>query len=156
MTLTPQDAAAALADIEQVRVRSVELRQYRTTAPHFFLWALIWLVGYGASDLAPQFERIGWPVLVVLGWFGSILLGRRANRHVDAARMKAFWGKFWRLALVVMAFAVATLAVLLARNGLDVTVLTRTAAEAADIESAREHRRRLPGPILAAAPAGRP
>ena len=38
-----------------------------------------------------------------------------------------------------------TLAVLLARNGLAVTVLTRTAAEAADLEAAREHRRRLPG-----------
>ena len=38
-----------------------------------------------------------------------------------------------------------TLAVLLARNGLDVTVLTRTPAEAAELEAAREHRRRLPG-----------
>lgn len=38
-----------------------------------------------------------------------------------------------------------TLAVLMARNGLDVTVLTRTTAEAAEIEAAREHRRRLPG-----------
>lgn len=38
-----------------------------------------------------------------------------------------------------------TLAVLLARNGLDVTVLTRTEAEAIELEAAREHRRRLPG-----------
>ena len=38
-----------------------------------------------------------------------------------------------------------TLAVLLARNGLDVTILTRTPAEAVDLEAAREHRRRLPG-----------
>jgi len=38
-----------------------------------------------------------------------------------------------------------TLAVLLARNGLDVTILTRTPAEAADLDAAREHRRRLPG-----------
>jgi glycerol-3-phosphate dehydrogenase (NAD(P)+) len=38
-----------------------------------------------------------------------------------------------------------TLAVLLARNGLDVTILTRTAAEATEIETAREHRRRLAG-----------
>jgi glycerol-3-phosphate dehydrogenase (NAD(P)+) len=38
-----------------------------------------------------------------------------------------------------------TLAVLLARNAVPVTLLTRTPAEAAELEGAREHRRRLPG-----------
>ena len=52
----------------------------------------------------------------------------------------------YRRAVVVGSTAWGTtLAVLLARNGLDVTVLTRTEAEAAELEAAREHRRRLPG-----------
>lgn len=38
-----------------------------------------------------------------------------------------------------------TLAVLLARNGVPVTLLTRSSAEAAELEDAREHTRRLPG-----------
>ncbi len=38
-----------------------------------------------------------------------------------------------------------TLAILLARNGLDATLLARTPAEAAALESAREHVGRLPG-----------
>lgn len=38
-----------------------------------------------------------------------------------------------------------TLAVLLARNGLDVTLLARTPAEAGELDAARENRRRLPG-----------
>ncbi len=37
------------------------------------------------------------------------------------------------------------LAVLLARNGVPVTLLVRTPEEAAELEAAREHRRRLPG-----------
>jgi glycerol-3-phosphate dehydrogenase (NAD(P)+) len=51
-----------------------------------------------------------------------------------------------RAAAVVGATAWGTtLAVLLARNGVPVTLLARTTAEAAELESAREHRRRLPG-----------
>lgn len=38
-----------------------------------------------------------------------------------------------------------TLAILLARNGIDVALLARSADEARDLEVAREHRRRLPG-----------
>lgn len=112
MSLSPQDAAAALADIEHARTRSLELRHYQTAAPHFFLWAAIWFVGYGLSNLAPQFGRFTWPVLLALGWLGSVVIGRLATRHIDAARMKAFWGKFWRLAGVVMGFSVAILTVL--------------------------------------------
>ena len=112
MTLTPQDAAAALADIEQVRTRSAELRNYQAAAPHFYLWALIWLIGYGLGDLAPQLERFAWSALVVFGWLVGVVLTRQANRTVDAARMRAFWGKFWRLAVVVAGFSLAMLAVL--------------------------------------------
>lgn len=112
MSLSPQDAAAALADIEQARTRSAELRTYQTAAPHFYLWALIWLVGYGLGDLAPQLERFAWPALVVPGWLASVALARRANRSVDAARMRAFWGKFWRLGAVVLGFCLAVFTVL--------------------------------------------
>ncbi|MGE0134250.1 MAG: NAD(P)H-dependent glycerol-3-phosphate dehydrogenase [Dehalococcoidia bacterium] len=54
-------------------------------------------------------------------------------------------GAFERAAVVGTTAWGTTLAVLLARNGLHVTLLARTDGEAAEIDSAREHRRRLPG-----------
>lgn len=52
---------------------------------------------------------------------------------------------FRRAAVVGATAWGTTLAVLLARNGLDVTLLARTEDEAAGLEAAREHVRRLPG-----------
>ncbi|HRC61955.1 MAG TPA: NAD(P)H-dependent glycerol-3-phosphate dehydrogenase, partial [Dehalococcoidia bacterium] len=52
---------------------------------------------------------------------------------------------FRRAAVVGTTAWGTTLAILLARNGLDVTLLARTEAEATALEAAREHERRLPG-----------
>lgn len=52
---------------------------------------------------------------------------------------------FRRAAVVGTTAWGTTLAVLLARNGLDVTLLARTADEAGTLEAARENARRLPG-----------
>lgn len=53
--------------------------------------------------------------------------------------------RFRRAAVVGTTAWGTTLAVLLARNGLEATLLARTAEEAGELEAAREHKRRLPG-----------
>ena len=65
----------------------------------------------------------------------------RAGRRVSIRRAVVIGSTAWG----------TTLSVLLARNGLDVTMLTRTTAEAAELEAARAHPRRLPGIAFPAA-----
>jgi hypothetical protein len=58
--LSPQEAASALRDIESVQKRSETLRGYTRSSPHLVLWGILWVVGYGLTDLFPQYGRAIW------------------------------------------------------------------------------------------------
>ena len=64
MSISRQDAAAALRDIEDTESRSVTLREYQHAAPHFLIWGIIWAVGYGLSDVFPRQADAVWAALV--------------------------------------------------------------------------------------------
>jgi hypothetical protein len=66
MNPTAEEAAQALREIESVRTRSTQLRSYRYAAPQFILWGIFWMVGYGASDLAPDYANRVWLGITVL------------------------------------------------------------------------------------------
>ena len=71
MSISRQDAAAALRDIEDTESRSVTLREYQHAAPHFLIWGIIWAVGYGLSDVFPRQADAVWAALVgatILSW----------------------------------------------------------------------------------------
>jgi hypothetical protein len=66
MAPTAEEAAQALREIESIRTRSTQLRSYRYAAPQFILWGIFWLIGYGASDLAPAYANRVWPGITIL------------------------------------------------------------------------------------------
>lgn len=122
MTLSPQDAASALADIEQARSRSVELHLYKGLAPHFLLWGVIWMIAYGATDLLPHAANYVWGTAVPLGLVGGLLIGRATARRAGgpaqgAARGRRYQRQFWGLAAILAAFAFAIFAVLRPTDG---------------------------------------
>ncbi|OYX90553.1 MAG: hypothetical protein B7Y78_13765, partial [Caulobacter sp. 35-67-4] len=90
MGMTPNEAAAALSDIERTTERGHVLRGYRAGGPILMLWGLIWAAGYVAMGFLPQ-DRWGlmWLVLDLVGIAGTLLLSRgsRAEKQPMNWRM---------------------------------------------------------------------
>lgn len=79
MPISTEQAAESLKDIARVQRRASILRGYERGAPHLILWGIIWVVGYGLSDVVPAVAGRTWLVLDVVGVAGSYLLGRSAT-----------------------------------------------------------------------------
>jgi hypothetical protein len=86
MTLTPDQAADSLKQIERTQARSAQARIYANASPGFILWGLIWIAGYLGSDalLRQGDHRLInwlWTGLTVIGAAGSAIIGRRQHRN---------------------------------------------------------------------------
>ncbi len=80
MGLSPQDALAALNDVEAADARARASQANRAGAPYLILWGAIWVVGYVLSGLLPP-HQIGWMWLCVglAGFAAMFLLPRRSG-----------------------------------------------------------------------------
>src|SRR3954471_16256097 len=78
MTLSSNQAAAALEDIDRTERRTQMAAGYSIASPYLILWGLIWVAGYGACAVLPP-ERWGlaWLPLIAVGTLGSVVLGMR-------------------------------------------------------------------------------
>src|SRR5690348_487540 len=77
MSLSQDQAAESLKEIDRTSRRSALAYSYASASPHLILWGLIWMVGYSASDLSPNATSHLWTVLLVIGIAGGMLIGRR-------------------------------------------------------------------------------
>jgi hypothetical protein len=75
MSLSRDDAAKSLKDIEAAAALSTKLKEYETAAPHFLIWGLVWAVAYATSAAMPELRNTAWPVAVALGVLGSTIAG---------------------------------------------------------------------------------
>jgi hypothetical protein len=116
MTISADEAAQALKNIALVQRRASILRGYERGAPHFILWGLIWVVGYGLSDFIPSRAGLTWLILNVIGVAGSFLLGRAAAVCVPTAG-KSHALRFAALSATALAFILATYYVMQPRAG---------------------------------------
>jgi hypothetical protein len=116
MNIGKDEAALALAAIDNAGARSAQLQRYRRFAPFLILWGVIWLLANSASDLAPVHSGVVWPTLTLLGAAASFWLGRRQHAATSASKIpgtRLDQGWRWLLCFVVMiAFQVAAIAVL--------------------------------------------
>ncbi len=106
MPLSPEQATHALRDIETAESRSRELRGYQEASPHFILWGVIWVIGYGATGLWPEAAKWLWPALTACGAVAGVIIGRRRGQNSVVGR---------RIGLSILAaviFMFATFAVL--------------------------------------------
>jgi hypothetical protein len=104
MSVSRQDAAAALRDIEDTQARSETLREYQHAAPYFIIWGILWAVGYGLSDVFPRHANAVWAVLVPIGLVAGFFVSR-GRKPANALRYGAS-------ALAVFAFMAATFLVM--------------------------------------------
>lgn len=107
MPLSSEQANEALRAIEAVSQRSGQLYRYRRTAPMLILWGVIWLLGFGLTDLIPAKANVIWIPLDIVGVFGCIYFGRQ-NKEERAAQMTWRW-----LASIASIFAFYTLVLLI-------------------------------------------
>jgi hypothetical protein len=104
MSITRDEAAQALGEIEGAAGRVRRFGLYADAAPYFMLWGGIWLVADIATQFAPRAWLI-WPVLSLAGVVIATALGvaqqkgRAGSRVIERWRPLATW-------LTVIAFIV--------------------------------------------------
>lgn len=103
MSLTPNEAADALRDIESTGRRSGQAFGYRISSRFMIIWGVFWIVCYGATDLAPQWTGIVWPVGILTATAASLVAGRavKPGRRLDGLR-------YFALVAITWIFLVAT------------------------------------------------
>jgi hypothetical protein len=74
MTISKDDAARALGEIDQARGRLHETIAYQHASPYLILWGLVWLVADALNQFAPSFGY-AWPICVVVGIIASFAVG---------------------------------------------------------------------------------
>ncbi|MGA7777195.1 MAG: hypothetical protein WCA85_05730 [Paraburkholderia sp.] len=113
MALSSEQASQALRDLEAVSQRSGQLYRYQRTAPMLMLWGVIWIIGFGATQLAPASAPWLWIVLDVVGVLGCIYLGKHGKHDASA---NTSW-RWLASILTIAAFYVLALTILPPSHG---------------------------------------
>ena len=110
MRITPDEAAAALSDIDATTSRLGARRGYHVAGPILMLWGVVWLCCYSAMGFLEP-EQWGWPWLVgdAIGILGTVLLASRARGGAAGGQWSG-WRPFVA-GLAIVAFIGATLSV---------------------------------------------
>ena len=111
MSMSPDQAADSLKEIERTSRRSAQAFSYASASPYFLIWGVIWMIGYAGSDLLPHQDGL-WTALTVVGVAACMIVGRRQNRHSDVARARANGYRFLASFAVIFCFVFALFLVL--------------------------------------------
>jgi len=109
MSISSEQAAQALREVEQTQELSSKLYGYQIAAPYLILWGVIWLVGFSVNDFFPNYINTVWIPLDIIGAAGSIYFGTKRARVSHAASQRKI-NQGWRWLgsfVVIMAFFVA-------------------------------------------------
>jgi len=118
MTLTPSEAAAALATIEATETRAKQLNAYRKGSPFLLLWGAIWVVGFSVEDLAPQMTHTAWLTLDLIGGIATLALVALGRQRVNERIGNRAAQKVLALTAISILFSFATFMLLRPRNPL--------------------------------------
>ena len=86
MTVTRNDAATALHDVDSARRHSQTLFQYGLASPFLLLWGVLWIVAGGVGALSPDNAGLGWLVVDIAGFAGTgMLIAVQSRRYGEGA-----------------------------------------------------------------------
>jgi hypothetical protein len=100
MSLSRQQAQEALRDIAQTERRSFSAYGYKSAAPFLILWGVLWLVGYGGTDLFPTMASWIWLAVAAVGSFASAIIGIRTKSGTGRFSWRIFFT--WLAALAAL------------------------------------------------------
>ena len=122
MTVTRNDAAAALHDVDTARRHSLTLFQYGLASPFLLLWGVVWIVAGAVAALSPDNAGIGWLAADIAGFAGTgVLIAVQSRRNGEPAARSPF-NRCLATGAVLVAFVALTLSVFAPVS--DVEVLT--------------------------------
>jgi hypothetical protein len=75
MSLTPDQAAQALSDIETARARTRVAMNYRDGGLHLIAWGALIMAGHVMTEIAPEFAGVVWISVNAAGFAASLILG---------------------------------------------------------------------------------
>ncbi len=126
-SLNREDVRQALDTIAATALRSTTLYRYHQASPYFFLWGVVWMLGYGLSDLWPAQAGWTWILLDAVGIGMSIAIAKAGRARRGAGSAMA-----WRIAglgFSLLLYFAATFAVMAPSSGKQVsTFITLTVA----------------------------
>ncbi|MDQ2717563.1 MAG: hypothetical protein M3Z08_21940 [Chloroflexota bacterium] len=108
MNITPEEAQAALNDIQQA---STKARSFlHISAYYALLWGAVWTSGFLATQLRPQLINWIWIVMIIIGIVGSAIFGSTQGTRMRAApgsreafigsRLAMFYGMLYGFAIL--------------------------------------------------------
>ena len=111
MTVTRDDAASALHDIDKAERHSLTLFGYSAGSPYLLLWGPLWIVAGAVGALSPENAGLGWAAVDAIGLAGTaglvIAQSRRFGKSGDRIATYRFFGAIVVLAaFITMTFAV--------------------------------------------------
>ena len=111
MTVTRNDAATALHDVDSASRHSLTLFQYGLASPFLLLWGVLWIVAGAVAALSPDNAGIGWLVVDIAGFAGTgILIAVQSLRYGEGAgRSRLF--RCLATGVVVAVFVALTLSI---------------------------------------------
>src|SRR5580704_8683342 len=84
MTLSPNQAADTLQALAATERRSAHAYGYLQASPDLILWGVLWVVGYGLTDVWPRRAAAIWIAIITIGLIAGFLIEFRAARRIDA------------------------------------------------------------------------
>jgi hypothetical protein len=105
LTPTPDEARAALAEVDQVLAQTRHAIRQGISAPLLILWGCIWMVADATTQFDPQAMGYLWWVFDLVGIVGWVWIIRSHSRQVKNPRgwrYGVFWGILFFYAILWM------------------------------------------------------
>jgi hypothetical protein len=108
MTITRDDAARALGEVESAQGRALRANAYAQASPFFIIWGLVWLAADLASQFAPGFAY-AWAIATAFGVVAHLVVSIRQRSQVSPSAFPAaarflLWRNFATFLLMVVFF----------------------------------------------------
>ena len=109
MTVTRDDAASALHDIDTAERKVLTAFRYWLCCPYLLLWGALWIIAGAAGAVSPENTGIGWLVVDIAGFIGTgFLVATQARRYREGSERGQIV-RYLGTGAVVAAFIAATL-----------------------------------------------
>jgi hypothetical protein len=119
MTMTHDEAAKALSDIEQAGAHSKTLKGYERASPYLMMWGLLWIVAGTVAQVSPANTSVAWWTVDAIGIAGSLYLAVSQSRERQGEAKPALF-RVLMLCAILGAFNAAVFNVFAPVNGAQV------------------------------------
>lgn len=120
MTITKNDADAALRDAGAASEQSLTLFNYEMASPYLLLWGTLWVIAGIVAMLSPQHTDLGWLVVVTIGIIANGYLVAGDARRFPKDRERNEGLRFGATVAVLTAFLSMTFVVFAPVSGVEI------------------------------------